>query len=209
MIVPALLTQDIAELSRMITACSEFTDFVQIDVMDGVLVPSTSVAPHDIFTLHPLIAHEAHVMAVDPLEWITPFAAIGCERFIFHQECPLDPAAVIDAIEASGMKAGIALNPDTPVESIIPVIDRVDAVLFMSVHPGFYGAAFIPAVLDKVASLRSRYPKKIFGIDGGIKLEHVPAVTKSGINYICVGSAIMKASQPQKAYTDFLKAFNE
>ncbi|MCP4652206.1 MAG: ribulose-phosphate 3-epimerase [Candidatus Omnitrophica bacterium] len=204
MIVPALLTDKKENLEKMLDLCSGFTDFVQIDVMDGEFVPSTSIGPKDLDGLGGKIRSEAHIMAQDPLSWLDAFKGIGSERIIYHFEANCDHAKTIETIKACGCEVGIAINPPTTIEQVEPWIDKVDSVLFMSVIPGFYGAPFIPEVLNKIREFKKIFPDKVVGIDGGVKLNNVKEIADSGVDYICVGSALLKAGNPKEAYERFL-----
>ena len=200
MIVPALLTDKIDDLAKMIEICSGFTDFVQIDIMDGRFVASRSVSRQDLSALKINIGHEAHLMVDDPLEWLDVFVKLGCKRIIYHFEIKADHNLIIEEIRKKGMEVGLAVNPGTKLDGFAGLVDKVDSVLFMSVIPGFYGAAFMPQVLPKIKEFKKLYPKKITGIDGGIKLDNIKAVRESGVGYICVGSAILKAANPKEAF---------
>ncbi|MEI8350479.1 MAG: ribulose-phosphate 3-epimerase [Candidatus Omnitrophota bacterium] len=204
-IVPALLTQNRQDLTNMIEGCALFTDYVQIDVMDGLFVPSTSVGIDDIKSLTCHIGNEAHLMVQNPLAWLEAFNQIGSTRIIFHAEIAGDCEKIIQEIRSAHLEVGIAINPLTPVERIEFLLDKVDTVLFMSVHPGFYGAPFIPEVLEKIIFFKQKYPDILTGLDGGVKLDNVARVALSGVDYICVGSAILKARNPQEAYQNILR----
>ena len=106
------------------------------------------------------------------------------------------------------MNVGLAVNPDTTISDISPLLDKLDCVLFMSVHPGFYGSKFIPDVLDKVADFRLAYPDMEIGIDGGIKEGNIARVARSGANSICVGSAIFCQEQPGESYNRLVALAN-
>lgn len=206
-IVPALLTDKKGELAKMIELCAKFTDFVQIDIMDGRFVASRSIRLVDLVNMHNIgIGHEAHLMVTNPLEWADVFAKHGCKRIIYHYEIKTDHLKIIEGIRRKKVEVGIAVNPGTRLDEFSYLVNQVDSVLFMSVVPGFYGAAFIPEVLEKVREFKRRYPKTIAGIDGGIKLDNIKAVRESGVDYICVGSAILKAADPADAYSNLGKA---
>ena len=208
MIVPALLTDDQKSLVEMVDVCSEFTDYIQIDIMDGVLVPSKSINVADLEGYKIPIRSEAHLMVKDPYPWIKAFKQIGSERIIYHLECEARHQEVISTIKGLDLEVGLAINPLTPIESLKPFIERIDSVLFLSVNPGFYGAEFIPDVLDKISDFKCQYPNKIAGIDGGVKLDFFKQVKDSGVDYICVGSGILKDDNPKRAYQNFVKLSN-
>lgn len=207
-IVPALLTDQRDQLIKMLEVCKGFTDFVQVDVMDGVFVPSSSITASDLKGIKPAVMSEAHLMTVDPLGWLDVFKEFGSKRIIYHFEIEADHSKIIEEIKARGFEVGIAINPPTAIKDFIFLLDEVSVVLFMSVNPGFYGAAFIPEVLDKIKAFKKAYPDKVVGIDGGVKLENLKAVSDSGVDYICVGSALMKAPDPARAYKELLEKAN-
>ncbi len=209
MIVPAILTNSKNEFVEMLNVCKEFTDFVQIDIMDGKFVPSKSVDKSELKGLKTPLRCEAHLMVNNPLEWLSIFEELKAERIIFHFEIKEDKKVIIKEIRKKGFKVGLAVNPDTPIEDFKEFINNVDMILFMSVIPGFYGSKFIPPVLDKVKAFKKLYPYKKTGIDGGIKISNVRKVKEAGLDYIYVGSAILKAVSPFKTYMDFIKEINE
>lgn len=203
-IVPSILTDDESLFWEMLNKCQQFTDYVQIDIMDGEFVPSSSIGV-DVLkkrSFQNVLRLEAHLMVKDPLLWLEAFKNFGAERIIFHFEIDLDHRQVIKEINNYGMSCFLAINPDTELDEIQEVLNIVDGVLFLSVNPGFYGSPFIPHVLDKIKVFREKYPYKEIGIDGGIKKGNIKEVASYNINYICVGSAILKADDPQRAYEE-------
>ena len=207
-IVPALLTDNKQQFDQMLKSCASFVDLVQIDIMDGIFVPSTSISTQDIESASISIKSEAHLMVVDPLSWLKSFKSLGTERIIYHFEIDADHSKIIQSIRNEGFQVGIAVNPPTSIEKFEKLVNLVDSVLFMSVNPGFYGAPFIPEVLDKIRTFKGKYPDKLTGIDGGVKLENVRTVADSGVDYICVGSAILKAQDPSLAHKQILDKAN-
>jgi ribulose-phosphate 3-epimerase len=203
-VVPALLTDSPTELSCMLLQAATFTDWVQIDIMDGLFVPSTSVTNRDIADADPRIGWEAHLMVKEPLKYIEDFYAAGAKRIIIHYESVEgDAARVISNITYMGMGAGLALNPETPAS----VIDKntlrcLDSVLFLAVHPGYYGAKFVPEVIAKIRSFKRLFPEINIAIDGGVKADNITQVAQAGANEICVGSAIFSQPEPAAAYTE-------
>ena len=196
-VVPAILTEDPQALGRMLRQAETYAEFVQVDIMDGRFVPSTSIVCRDIADLEPKLRWEAHLMVLQPEEQVQSFARAGAEKIVFHLEAASDPRRVIRLVRQQGVRAGLAVNPETPLASVLPLADSVDSVLFLTVHPGFYGARFLPEVLEKVVEIRSRKPNLEIGVDGGIKESNVAEVARLGVDCICVGSAI--AMQPDPA----------
>lgn len=208
-VVPAILTDDRKVFIDMLDTCAEFTGYAQIDIMDGKFVPSRSIGLEDLAGLKPPLPLEAHLMVDNPLDWLTAFKNFGAERIIFHFEVKKKHLEVINKIKAEGLSAGIAVNPPTTIGDFKFIVDKVDAVLFMSVNPGFYGAEFIPSVLEKIKEFRRLFPDKIAGIDGGVKLSNIRDILASGVDYVCVGSAILKNKSPRSAYQSFCRLLNE
>jgi ribulose-phosphate 3-epimerase len=208
-IVPAILIDKKEEFIRMLEVCKTFTDYVQVDIMDARFVPSKSITASDLSGIETPLKIEAHLMVDEPLAWLDSFKRLGAFRVIFHYEIKKDIEKVIHQIKQEGMEAAVALNPETKVKELDKMIASLDSVLFLSVNPGFYGAKFIPKVLEKVKEFKQRYPKKIAGIDGGIKFENVKEIAKTGVDYICIGSAILKENFPKQAYLKIKEALNE
>lgn len=207
--VPAILTEDPAALQKMATLTETFTDFVQFDLMDGKFVPSTSVSCADIAALKTTLKWEAHIMVLNPEQQIEDFQRAGAQKIVFHYEATPTPATMIEKIHLAGLEAGLAVNPDTTIDEITPFIDSVDSVLFMAVVPGFYGAKFIPEVLDKIKVFKKRYPNKETGLDGGVNGDTIPDIVKAGVDVIYIGSAIYRQPDPGAAYRKLAALANE
>jgi len=199
-IVPAILTDDPQALAKMVRQAETCADFVQVDIMDGRFVPSNSVTCRDLVAVSPKMHWEAHLMGRQPEEQLQCFARAGAERIVFHFEATSSPLRIIRLIRHLGVNVGLAVNPETPLATTLSLADSVDSVLFLTVHPGFYGARFLPEVLDKVVELRSRKPNLEIGVDGGIKEGNVAQVASLGVDYICVGSAIFVQPDPAAAF---------
>jgi ribulose-phosphate 3-epimerase len=199
-VIPAVLTDDATALKKMLLQAKTFTDYVQIDIMDNKFVPSLSITWEEIAAIRPKIKWEAHLMVEQPEKQLENFKKAGADKAIFHFEATSTPDQVISAARQLELGIGMAVNPETPVSRIMSFIDSLDSVLFLSVHPGFYGARFIPEVLDKIAELRTKYPEINIGIDGGIKESNIDEIAKSGVNEIFVGSAIFLQPDPAESY---------
>ena len=199
-IIPAILTDDTQILKDMLQQSSTFTDYVQVDIMDGKFVPSRSITWQQISGMSININWEAHLMVENPEKELEHFKEVGASKTIFHYEATPSPSQVISTARKVGLKVGIALNPETQIDRILPLTGELDSVLFLAVHPGFYGAKFIPEVLGKIAELRKARPSLQIGIDGGIKESNIVLVAKSGVDEICVGSAIFMQPQPRESY---------
>jgi len=208
MIVPALLTSKKEDLIQMVDICAEFTNYVQIDIMDGEFVSSKSITIQDLSGWESSIGCEAHLMVSDPYPWLQSFKNVGARRIIYHFEIDKDHKKIITKIKEMGLGVGLAVNPTTKIDDFRYLVDELDTILFMAVNPGFYGAPFMPEVLEKIKNFKNEYPQKKIGIDGGIKQDNLIQVKQAGLDYVCIGSAILKSNNPAKSFEEFVKLFN-
>jgi ribulose-phosphate 3-epimerase len=199
-VVPAILTEDPQALKKMLLEAEKYTDYVQIDIMDSKFVPSRSITWEAISEIRPAINWEVHLMVENPETQFENYIKAGAQKVIFHYEAAARPAEVIAAARKLKVQVGMAVNPETPVAKFLELTDRLDSVLFLSVHPGFYGAKFIPEVLDKIVELRKAQPSLSLGIDGGVKESNIAEIAGKGVNEIFVGSAILLQPDPGQAY---------
>ena len=199
-VVPAILTDDPKALEAMVRQAEAFTRYVQLDIMDGLFVPSHSISYQHLSRLPMKLDWEAHLMVQNPDKYLAGFKQAGARKVIFHYEATSSPREVISQARRLGLGVGLASNPDTPNSLILALTGIVDSVLFLSVHPGFYGSKFIPEVLDKIKELRHLCPGLEIGIDGGIKEDNIAAATRAGANDIFIGSAIFLQKNPAESY---------
>jgi ribulose-phosphate 3-epimerase len=199
-IVPAVLTEDSQDLTRMLQYAVTYTDFVQIDIMDGQFVPSRSITWQDIQKVSPRPDWEVHLMVKSPEQELANYQKAGAVKAVFHYEATSQRELVISTARKLGIKIGLAINPETSVTTILSLADKVDSVLFLSVNPGFYGAKYIPEVLNKVRELHRLRPDLLLGIDGGINEKNLLEAAASGVREICVGSGIFRQPDPAVAY---------
>lgn len=205
-IVPAILTDNPQDLKRMLAQAEAFTDFVQIDFMDGDFVPSKSLTPADLAEIEIRIGWEAHLMVKDPIGYLSSLNKKGLKRVVFHWEADPHPESIVSALRDLGLAVGLGINPETAFSQFEDLVPHIDSVLFLSVHPGFYGSPFVEEVLEKVREFRSRYPSTVMGIDGGVALDHIQRLKSLKMDYACVGSRIFRHNNPGKSYEKFVKA---
>jgi ribulose-phosphate 3-epimerase len=198
--VPAILTDDPQALQKMVALTETFTDYAQLDIMDGRFVPSRSISCDAIAALTIKLTWEAHLMVLHPEDCLEDFRKAGAQKIVFHFEATPVPEEIIEKIRGLDLKAGLAVNPETPLDAFTSLVDKLDSVLFLSVNPGFYGAKFIPEVLDKITDLRRDFPDLEIGIDGGVKDNNIAAIARTGVDVICIGSAVFNQPDPAASY---------
>lgn len=199
-VIPAILTDDPEALKKMVRQAESFTDYVQFDIMDGQFVPSSSITCNDIASLPMKLSWEAHIMVRRPEVYLEGFKKAGAQKVVFHSEATPSPRDVITLARKLGLEIGLAINPETQVSAVLPLLNEVDSVLFLTVNPGFYGSQFIPEVLDKVTELRSSHPLIEIGVDGGIKESNIVQIAQFGVDVIYVGSAIFLQPRPGESF---------
>jgi ribulose-phosphate 3-epimerase len=171
-------------------------DTIHLDVMDGHFVENITMGPVVVEALRPHagVPFHSHLMISEPLRFVDEFADAGSDLVIFHVEADDDPFEVIEAVRAAGRAPGLALNPETPAEAVIPYLEHIDLLLVMTVHPGFGGQAFIRDVLPKMRALHDEIERRELrlpiGVDGGVNLETIGAAHGAGGEVLVVGSAL-------------------
>jgi len=205
-IAPSILSADFADLGaevRAITAAG--ADFVHIDVMDGHFVPNITIGPAVVAALRPHseLPFDVHLMIAPVDPYVAAFAEAGADIITLHPEAGPHLHRSLQLIKAHGKRAGVALNPGTPLSAIEPVLGEVDLVLVMSVNPGFGGQAFIPGALDRIAALRARLdalgrPVDL-EVDGGINEETAVSVIAAGADVLVAGSATFRGGADRYA----------
>jgi len=208
-VVPSILTEHPEILKAMVREAANFTSYIQIDIMDGRFVPSRSITYQDLMAIPIKFSWEAHLMVERPEDYLYNFKAAGAKKVIIHYEAMSSPQSVISRARELGLKVGLAINPRTNMPAFLPLVDEVDSVLFLTVHPGFYGSKFIPEVLDKVMELRQRRPATEIGVDGGIKEDNIVQISTKGVDVLYVGSAIFLQPKPAEKYCNLVNLLKE
>ena len=197
LITPSILSADLGRLQEEIQTIEPYADWIQVDVMDGHFVPNLTFGAPVLKCVRTKLPLDIHLMVANPGDRLDEFLAVGAKNITFHSEAAPDTAArqnLCARIRAGGATVGIALNPDTPISVIEDIVDTMDLVLVMSVQPGFSGQAFRPEVLEKVRSLRARFPRLMIQMDGGIDAVSAQACREAGADNLVSASFIFDAA---------------
>ena len=203
---PSILSADFARLLEDVKKVEKAgCEYLHIDVMDGHFVPNITLGPGIVKSLRKDVdmVFDAHLMIENPDNYIKEFVDAGCDIIVVHQEACRHLHRTIQNIKSHGIKAGVALNPATPIDTIKYVLQEVDMVLLMSVNPGFGGQSYIPVVTEKIKELKALIDEMGLDIDievdGGVKPSNISEVVNAGANVIVAGSAIFNTDDIDEA----------
>jgi ribulose-phosphate 3-epimerase len=199
---PSILSADFARLGEQVAEATRAgADYIHVDVMDGHFVPNISIGAAVVASIRPWtnLPLDVHLMIEHPERYISDFAAAGADSITVHVETCPHIHRTVESIKERGVRAGVSLNPATPLSSIEEIIPDVDLILIMSVNPGFGGQTFIPEALSRIAGLRKILDDRKIGaeleVDGGITVDNAPSIVEAGGRVLVAGASIFKAKE--------------
>lgn len=200
---PSLLSADFLRLGEAVRMLNAHADMIHLDLMDGVLVPNLSFgfSVTDAVSREAAIPMDAHLMTIHPWEWFPHLARKGVSYISFHLEASgADAAKHLASLRAMGVKAGLAIDPDVPVQKLFPYIGSADFFLIMSVYAGFGGQRFIPESLERIAALKAEIARRgdraLIEVDGGVSADNAKELREAGADILVAGSAVFGAPDP-------------
>lgn len=215
-IAPSILSADFSRLADEIAAVEKAgADWIHIDVMDGHFVPNLTIGPGVVASLRKIttLPFDVHLMIENPDHYIDAFAKAGSDIITVHVEAARHLHRTVALIKEKGIKAGVSLNPATPLVQVEPILPDVDLLLIMTVNPGFGGQKFISSMLPKIRQAREminpRSPSVLIEVDGGINLENVSAVAEAGAEVMVAGASIFGSVNYQKTISAMKATLNK
>ena len=194
-IAPSMLGADFGKMREAAELVAPHSSYLHMDVMDGHFVPNLTMGVDLVKALRGIAPLDVHLMVTDPLNFIDDFYDAGAEIISVHVEAN-NPREALEKINEKNIMSGIAFNPSTPKDKIIPFLDIADMILVMSVEPGYCGQSFHENAIGRVKFFKTKYPEKIVEVDGGVSTDNSAVLTENGADILVAGSAIFKSNDP-------------
>ena len=204
-IAPSMLGADFGRMRDAAELVAPHSSYLHMDVMDGHFVPNLTMGVDLVKALNGIAPLDVHLMITDPVDFIDDFYDAGAEIISVHVEAN-NPREALVKINEKNIKSGIAFNPSTPKEKIIPYLDIADMILVMSVEPGYCGQSFHENAIDRVKYFKTNFPSKIIEVDGGVSTQNSAILSKNGADILVAGSAIFKSSDPLQTIAEMKKS---
>ena len=204
-IAPSMLGADFGRMRDAAELVAPYSSYLHMDVMDGHFVPNLTMGVDLVKALNGIAPLDVHLMITDPVDFIDDFYDAGAEIISVHVEAN-NPREALVKINEKNIKSGIAFNPSTPKEKIIPYLDIADMILVMSVEPGYCGQSFHENAIDRVKYFKTNYPNKIIEVDGGVSTQNSAILSKNGADILVAGSAIFKSNDPIQTIAEMKKS---
>ena len=204
-IAPSMLGADFGRMRDAAELVAPHSSYLHMDVMDGHFVPNLTMGVDLVKALNGIAPLDVHLMITDPIDFIDDFYDAGAEIISVHVEAN-NPREALVKINEKNIKSGIAFNPSTPKEKIIPYLDIADMILVMSVEPGYCGQSFHENAIDRVKYFKTNYPNKIIEVDGGVSTQNSAILSNNGADILVAGSAIFKSNDPIQTIAEMKKS---
>ena len=204
-IAPSMFGADFGKMRDAAELVAPHSSYLHMDVMDGHFVPNLTMGVDLVKALKGIAPLDVHLMITDPVDFIDDFYDAGAEIISVHVEAN-NTREALAKINEKDIKSGIAFNPSTPKEKIIPYLDIADMILVMSVEPGYCGQSFHENAIDRVKYFKTNYPNKIIEVDGGVSTQNSAILSKNGADILVAGSAIFKSNDPIQTIAEMKKS---
>ena len=208
-IIPSILATTKEDFEKLLRKVEPYVDRVHLDIGDGDFVPTKTISGYEeLIKIETKVKFDVHLMVSRPEDQMYFWYKTKADRFFIHTETDHGHKNLIDQIHFNGRKVGLVLNPETQTEKIIELIDDIDFVQFMTVHPGFYGSEFVESVTNKILEFHGQYPNIPIFVDGGVNLETILRLIVVGATNLVVGSYVVESQDVGKAIEELNKVSN-
>jgi len=204
LIIPAILSNNLTDFEEKLKKVNDLSSWLQIDIADNHFVPNQTLFPRAFKNIKIEKNLEIHLMTFNPEKYFLDCQKIDAKRVIFHLEAVDDPLKILTGQKNYSFQLGLAINPKTPLEKVVPYLNYFNFLLFLGVEPGFQGQCFQSKTLDKIEKIKKNRSEIIVEVDGGINENNIEAISAAGADIFVVGSALLKAKNPKKIFNQLM-----